>query len=93
MSSFQKRLEELSRQLAWTRSLTTSPLRRRDICLATSIVLAALQDAAANKGQLFAFVPDFYVEALCQLTSAVRDLGHANQPKPKDLEGNIIKKY
>ncbi|KAK3886649.1 hypothetical protein Pcinc_009204 [Petrolisthes cinctipes] len=68
---FVGRLEEQAQQQAWVMAALHSPHKYSHLATLTSIILASLK-AASAEGELFRFVPDFYVDSLTELCTALR---------------------
>ncbi|XP_045119356.1 E3 ubiquitin-protein ligase RNF123-like isoform X2 [Portunus trituberculatus] len=68
---FVDKLEEQGRQQAWVLAAIHSSQKFAHLTKLMRIILETLK-AASREGELFAFVPDFYVESLTELCTAMR---------------------
>lgn len=68
---FLEKLTEQGRHLAWISSVVYSLDRQADVYWLLQVLLRSLSEASAS-GSVFAFVPDFYVEACIKCSNALR---------------------
>lgn len=68
---FVEKLEEQARQQAWVLAAVHSPQKYSHLTGLMRVILETLK-AASSEGELFAFVPDFYVDSLTELCTAMR---------------------
>lgn len=85
---FEQKLKEQSRHMGWVRAAVYSPEKQAHLIWLLKIVIATLQ-TASSKGKLFSFVPEFYLEALVELTTALRNHFHPTVPL-EGVEGNFF---
>lgn len=92
---FMKRSIELARKQAWYRSVALGTSRRDLLCWLLSSVFRTLKNAA-NEGDMFAFVPEFYINVLPILLDTVMDFSFHDLNVQNDLSGeycDIIRQY
>lgn len=85
---FMKRSIELARKQAWYRSVALGSGRRDLLCWLLSCVFRTLK-TAANEGEMFAFVPEFYINVLPILLDTVMDFSFHDLNVQNDLNGTI----
>ncbi|XP_042209259.1 E3 ubiquitin-protein ligase RNF123-like isoform X2 [Homarus americanus] len=68
---FVNKLEEQARQQAWVIAAIHSTEKYSHLVSLMRVILSTLKDAS-NEGELFGFVPDFYVESLTEMCTALR---------------------
>ncbi|KAI4488691.1 hypothetical protein M0802_011399 [Mischocyttarus mexicanus] len=71
MKVYDKRLCELSRQMAWVRATVFSEEKVAQMGWLLNVVTMTLW-LAGKEGNMFSFVPDFYLQAVSDLCSAIR---------------------
>lgn len=72
LQTIEHKLEEQSRVLmAWVRGAVYTTEKQADLVWLLRAVLETLE-LASQQGELFAFVPDFYLETMVELCSALR---------------------
>ncbi|XP_022196553.1 E3 ubiquitin-protein ligase RNF123 isoform X2 [Nilaparvata lugens] len=69
----EEKLTEMSRHMAWVRAAIFSPEKQAELAWLLRIVIRTLQ-GASSKGKLLSFVPEFYLDTLIELTTALRSL-------------------
>lgn len=74
--------------MAWVRAAVFSPEKQAQLVWLLKIVISTLQ-AASAKGKLFSFVPEFYLDALVELTTALKNFFHPTVPI-NNVEGKLI---
>lgn len=68
---FINKLEEQARQQAWVIAAIHSAEKYSHLVSLMQVILSTLK-AASSEGELFGFVPDFYVESLTEMCTALR---------------------
>ncbi|XP_043487936.1 E3 ubiquitin-protein ligase RNF123-like isoform X1 [Polistes fuscatus] len=76
---YEKKLCELSRQMVWVRATVFSEQKVAQIGWFLNVVATTLC-LAGKEGNMFSFVPEFYLEALSDLCKAVRTEIHPIMP-------------
>ncbi|RZF38962.1 hypothetical protein LSTR_LSTR003705 [Laodelphax striatellus] len=76
---FEEKLTEMSRHMAWVRAAIFSPEKQEELTWLLRIVICTLQRASA-KGKLLSFVPEYYLDTLIELSTALRSLFHPTVP-------------
>nr|CAD7455281.1 unnamed protein product [Timema tahoe] len=76
---FEDKLMEQSRHMAWVRAAVFSPEKQSHLAWLFRVVLQTVK-LSSQEGQLFSFVPDFYLEALVELCTALRTYLHPTCP-------------
>ncbi|XP_075216165.1 E3 ubiquitin-protein ligase RNF123-like isoform X2 [Lycorma delicatula] len=82
---FQQKLKEQSRHMAWVRAAVYSPEKQAHLVWLLKIVISTLQTASA-KGKFLSFVPEFYLDVLVELTTALKNHFHPTVPI-ENIEG------
>ncbi|KAJ9584194.1 hypothetical protein L9F63_021458, partial [Diploptera punctata] len=72
---FETKLSEQSRHMAWVRAVVYSTDKQSHLAWLLRVVLQTVK-LASQDGQLFAFVPDFYLDSLIEICSALRNYLH-----------------
>lgn len=65
MSVFQEKYEDLARQMAWLISVVFSTRKQEDLAWLLGVTLRTMEKAS-KYGQLFQYIPEFYVETVLQ---------------------------
>ncbi|XP_045599784.1 E3 ubiquitin-protein ligase RNF123 [Procambarus clarkii] len=68
---FMNKLQEQARQQAWVIAAIHSAEKYSHLVSLMQVILSSLK-AASSEGELFGFVPDFYVESLTEMCTALR---------------------
>lgn len=76
---FNSKLGEQARHMAWVRAAVYSEEKQAQIAWLLKVVTSTLK-AASREGNLFSFVPDFYLEALSDLCVGLRSHLHPTAP-------------
>lgn len=77
---------ELARKQAWYRAVALSKHRRNLLCWLLGSLFNTLRDAS-NEGNLFAFVPEFYLNVLPILLDTAMDFSFHDLNIQNDLSG------
>ncbi|XP_067001612.2 E3 ubiquitin-protein ligase RNF123 isoform X2 [Anabrus simplex] len=72
---FEQKLSEQARHMSWVRAAVYSPEKQSHLAWLLRVVLNTLK-RASQEGQLFSFVPDFYLDSLIELSAALRTYVH-----------------
>ncbi|XP_076182356.1 E3 ubiquitin-protein ligase RNF123 isoform X2 [Ptiloglossa arizonensis] len=72
---FNAKLMEQARHMAWVRAIVYSEEKQSDLAWLLRVVTLTLNNAG-NEGNLFSFVPDFFLEALANLYVSLRNQMH-----------------
>lgn len=85
---FLKRSTELARKQAWYRSVALGEFRRNLLCWMLNAVVRTVKEASASEeGDLFAFVPEFYINTIPILLESVMDFSFHDLNIQNDLSG------
>lgn len=76
---FNTKLSEQARHMAWIRAVVYSDEKQAQLAWLLRVVTLTLQ-TASQQGNMFSFVPDFYLETLGNLCGALRNLVHPTAP-------------
>lgn len=76
---FKKKLAEQSRHMAWVRAAVYSEEKQQQIAWLLRVVTLTLSKSS-QEGNMFSFVPDFYLEALSDLCVGLRSHFHPTVP-------------
>uniref|UniRef100_A0ABD2WQJ0 RING-type E3 ubiquitin transferase n=1 Tax=Trichogramma kaykai TaxID=54128 RepID=A0ABD2WQJ0_9HYME len=76
---FDEKLSELSRHMAWVRAAIYSDENQERLAWLLKIVISTLQ-SASQSGNLFSFVPEFYLEALGDIVTGLKNHIHPTAP-------------
>jgi len=76
---FSKKLSEQARHMAWIRAAVYSEEKQAQLAWLLKVVTLTLQ-TASQQGNMFSFVPDFYLEALSDLSVSLRAHMHPTAP-------------
>lgn len=76
---FSSKLSEQARHMAWIRAVVYSEEKQAQLAWLLRVVTLTLQ-TASQQGNMFSFVPDFYLEALANLCVALRNHMHPTAP-------------
>lgn len=68
---FMNKLQEQARQQAWVIAAIHSTEKYSHLVSLMQVILSTLK-AASSEGELFGFVPDFYIESLTEMCTALR---------------------
>ncbi|ROT73610.1 E3 ubiquitin-protein ligase RNF123 [Penaeus vannamei] len=68
---FITKLEEQARQHAWVLAAIHNEEKHNHLIFVMKVILSTLQESS-REGELFGFVPDFYVESLTEMCTALR---------------------
>ncbi|KAG7203161.1 hypothetical protein KM043_010277 [Ampulex compressa] len=72
---FNKKLSEQARHMAWIRAAVYSEEKQTHLAWLLRVVTLTLKNAS-NEGNMFSFVPDFYLETLADLCVGLRNHVH-----------------
>lgn len=86
---FVKRSTEMARKQAWYRSVALGTHRRELLCWMMSAVVRTLMNAA-DEGNLFTFVPEFYVNIMPILLDTIMDFSFHDLNIQNDLTGECV---
>lgn len=84
---FESKLEEQARFMAWVRAAIFSQEKQRQLSWLLNVLMASVK-ASSNEGVLFSFLPEFYLDSLFEICSALRVLFHPTCPV-EDIDGNL----
>ncbi|XP_047367551.1 E3 ubiquitin-protein ligase RNF123 isoform X1 [Vespa velutina] len=76
---FTKKLSEQARQMAWIRAAVFSEEKLGELAWFLEMLTLTLQKAS-GEGNMFSFVPDFYLETLSDLCVSIRNHIHPTMP-------------
>ena len=76
---FNKKLTEQARHMAWVRAVVYSEEKQERLAWLLKIVMLTLKNASEN-GNLFSFVPEFYLEVLADLITGLKNHIHPTVP-------------
>ncbi|XP_011145267.1 E3 ubiquitin-protein ligase RNF123 [Harpegnathos saltator] len=76
---FNTKLSEQARHMAWIRAVVYSEEKQAQLAWLLRVVTLTLQ-TASQQGNMFSFVPDFYLEVLANLCVALRNHVHPTTP-------------
>ncbi|XP_018407153.1 PREDICTED: E3 ubiquitin-protein ligase RNF123-like [Cyphomyrmex costatus] len=76
---FNKKLSEQARHMAWIRAVVYSEEKQAQLAWLLKVVTLTLQ-TASQQGNMFSFVPDFYLETLSDLSISLRAHMHPTVP-------------
>ncbi|KAL6259247.1 hypothetical protein P5V15_009166 [Pogonomyrmex californicus] len=76
---FNKKLSEQARHMAWIRAAVYSEEKQAQLAWLLKVVTLTLQ-TASQQGNMFSFVPDFYLETLSDLCVSLRAHVHPTAP-------------
>ncbi|XP_024879917.1 E3 ubiquitin-protein ligase RNF123-like [Temnothorax curvispinosus] len=76
---FNKKLSEQARHMAWIRAAVYSEEKQAQLAWLLKVVTLTLQ-TASQQGNMFSFVPDFYLETLSDLIITLRAHMHPTAP-------------
>lgn len=76
---FSKKLSEQARHMAWIRAAVYSEEKQAQLAWLLKVVTLTLQ-TASQQGNMFSFVPDFYLETLSDLSVSLRAHMHPTAP-------------
>ena len=82
MKVFDLKLSEQARHMAWVRAAVYTDEKQLQLSWLLKSVLSTLK-AASEEGNMFSFVPDFYLEALTDLSLSLRSHVHPTVPIEK----------
>ncbi|KAJ4433729.1 E3 ubiquitin-protein ligase RNF123 [Periplaneta americana] len=82
---FEQKLCEQARHMAWVRAAVYSADKQSHLAWLLRVVLQTVK-LASQEGQLFAYVPDFYLDSLVELCAALRTYVHPTAPL-ENIEG------
>ncbi|KAK6623954.1 hypothetical protein RUM44_010810 [Polyplax serrata] len=82
---FESKLEEQARFMAWVRAAIFSQEKQRQLSWLLNVLMASVK-ASSNEGVLFSFLPEFYLDSLFEICSALRVLFHPTCPV-EDIDG------
>lgn len=82
---FEQKLCEQARHMAWVRAAVYSTDKQSHLAWLLRVVLQTVK-LASQDGQLFAYVPDFYLDSLVELCAALRTYVHPTAPL-ENIEG------
>ncbi|KAK8379093.1 hypothetical protein O3P69_019133 [Scylla paramamosain] len=85
---FVDKLEEQGKQQAWVLAAIHSPQKFAHLTGLMRVILESLK-AASKEGELFAFVPDFYIDSLTELCTAMR-LYFTTPPESTDCTKTLL---
>lgn len=85
---FESKLEEQARFMAWVRAAIFSQEKQKQLGWLLSVLMASVK-ASSNEGVLFSFLPEFYLDSLVEICSALRVLFHPTCSF-EDIDGNIL---
>nr|QVD39346.1 E3 ubuquitin-protein kinase RNF123 [Schistocerca gregaria] len=83
---FETKLMEQARHMAWVRGAVYSPEKQGHLVWFLRILLQSLKKAS-GEGNLFSFVPDFYLETVVEVCTALRSYLHPTAPL-EQVEGS-----
>lgn len=83
---FVRRSIELARKQAWYRSVALGSHRRELLCWMLNAVFRSLQNASDER-EMFAFIPEFYINILPILLDTVMDFSFHDLNNQNDLSG------
>ncbi|PSN30203.1 hypothetical protein C0J52_21037 [Blattella germanica] len=84
---FEQKLNEQSRHMAWVRAAVYSTDKQSHLAWLLRVILQTVK-LASQEGQLFAYVPDFYLDSLVEICAALRTYVHPTAPL-ENIEGNV----
>ncbi|XP_012272240.1 E3 ubiquitin-protein ligase RNF123 isoform X2 [Orussus abietinus] len=76
---FDTKLSEQARHMAWVRAAVYSEEKQAQLAWLLRVVTLTLKNAS-EEGNMFAFVPDFYLEAVSDLSFGIRSHVHPTAP-------------
>ncbi|GLH11947.1 E3 ubiquitin-protein ligase [Gryllus bimaculatus] len=76
---FTTKLSEQARHMAWVRAAVYSSEKQSQLAWLFRVVLTTMMEASKTDG-LFSFVPEFYLETLVELCTALRTFLHPTAP-------------
>ncbi|XP_063982009.1 E3 ubiquitin-protein ligase RNF123 [Diachasmimorpha longicaudata] len=76
---FNTKLSEQARHMAWVRAAVYSPEKQSQLAWLLKVVILTLNKASVE-GNMFRFVPDFYLEALADLSIGLKNHLHPTAP-------------
>ncbi|XP_008211688.1 E3 ubiquitin-protein ligase RNF123 isoform X2 [Nasonia vitripennis] len=76
---FNKKLTEQARHMAWVRAVVYSEEKQQRLVWLLKTILTTLEKASEN-GNLFSFVPEFYLEVLADLLNSLKNHIHPTVP-------------
>ncbi|XP_025989302.1 E3 ubiquitin-protein ligase RNF123 isoform X3 [Solenopsis invicta] len=76
---FSKKLSEQARHMAWIRAAVYSEEKQAQLAWLLKVITLTLQ-TASQQGNMFSFVPDFYLETLSDLNVSLRAYMHPTAP-------------
>ncbi|KAL0100684.1 hypothetical protein PUN28_019225 [Cardiocondyla obscurior] len=76
---FNKKLSEQARHMAWIRAAVYSEEKQAQLAWLLKVITLTLQ-TASQQGNMFSFVPDFYLETLSDLSVSLRAHMHPTAP-------------
>lgn len=79
---FTDKLSEQARQMAWIRAAVFSEEKLKELAWLLRVLTLTLQKAS-EEGNMFSFVPDFYLETLSDLCVSIRNHIHPTMPIEK----------
>ncbi|KAK2581027.1 hypothetical protein KPH14_006075 [Odynerus spinipes] len=79
---FSTKLSEQARHMAWIRAAVYSEEKQEHLAWLLRVVTLTLKNAS-DEGNMFSFVPDFYLEALSDLCVGIRNHVHPTTPIEK----------
>ncbi|KAF7990939.1 hypothetical protein HCN44_000744 [Aphidius gifuensis] len=79
---FNTKLSEQARHMAWVRAAVYSEKKQAQLAWLLNVVILTLKKASLE-GNMFRFVPDFYLEALADLSVGLRNHLHPTAPIEK----------
>lgn len=85
---FESKLEEQARFMAWVRAAIFSQEKQKQLSWLLHILIATLK-VSSNEGVLFSFLPEFYLDSLFEICSALRILFHPTC-SVDDIDGNFV---
>lgn len=79
VSVFDTKLAEQARHMAWVRAAVYSKEKQAQLAWLLRVVTLTLA-SASEEGNMFSFVPDFYLEAMTDLSVGIRNHVHPTAP-------------
>lgn len=76
---FETKLVEQSRHMAWVRSAVYSPEKQAHLAWILRVTLKAMRDAS-DVGNLFSYVPEYYLDSLVGVATVLRSYMHPTVP-------------
>ncbi|CAG0912819.1 unnamed protein product [Notodromas monacha] len=74
-----EKISDEVRHMAWVSAVIYTKNRQQDLIFLTKVIMETL-NRASKVGSLLAFVPDFYIDSLCECVQAIRVHMHPTVP-------------